>query len=153
MLACHTEFISAPPAYIRPANTDVPAVQTAAVAATDVPQQLLAEMVEEAMDCCNDGWDGYGAKAIGAEAFEVARRFVQSLPAQFPRPRVVTDPDGWFAFEWNRGRRKSVVVAVDPAYRVHFSALLGPAELDGSEPFFGVFPQSVENLLQRLYRL
>ena len=153
MLACHTEFITAPTAYIRPANSDVPAVPAIAVAASDVHQQLIAEMVEESMDCASDGWDGYGAKAIGADAFEVARRFVRALPAYFPKPRVVTDPDGWFAFEWNRGKRKSVVVAVDPAYRLHFSGLLGAAEMDGSEPFFGILPESVERLLQRLYRL
>lgn len=124
-----------------------------AIAASDIRQMILAEMHEEAMDSCHDGWDGYGAKAISREAYCLASRFVDALPAHLPKPRVVTDPDGWFAFEWSRGRRKGVVVSIDPAYRVHYSALLGPTEMHGSEPFFDRLPESVEHILQRLYRL
>lgn len=154
MLASLPDFAAIPPAYVRPANPDVAfdGGYPIAASASDIRHELLAEMEEEAIDCCHDDWDGYGAKAITGEAFEMARRFVMSLPPQFPRPRVVTDPDGWFAFEWYRGKGRSLVVSVDPAYRVHYSALLGMAEQDGAEPFFNVLPKPVELLLQRLYR-
>ncbi len=153
MLLCSPEFTPASFSYVRSAQPEGPASRSFAVPASDMRQQLLSEMNEEAMDCCADDWDGYGAKAISQDAYQMAHRFVCALPPHFPRPRVVTDPDGWFAFEWTRGSRKSVVVSVDPDYRLHFSALLGQSEHEGSERFFDRLPESVEGLLQRLYRI
>lgn len=153
MLLCSSEFTPASFAYVRSAQPDAPASLSFAIPASDMRQQLLAEMNEETMDCSEEDWDGYGAKTISQDAYQMARRFVSALPAHFPRPRVVADPDGWFAFEWTRGRRKSVVVSVDPDYRLHFSALLGQSEHEGSERFFDRLPESVEGLLQRLYRM
>jgi len=120
-------------------------------AASDVRQPLLNQMSELAMDCWRDDWDGEGAARVSAEACDVAQRFINALPGAYPAPQVLADPDGWLAFEWYAGPGNSLFVSVDPAFRVHYAAEVGADKDYGSAAFFGRFPETLLQVLGRIY--
>lgn len=114
--------------------------------------QLCAELDDVMIDCHRPGWDGYGAEAVSVEAYELAQRFVRSLPAGIPRPLLSADPDGCVTFEWRVSPRRLVLVSVRPDYRIEYAALFGSAESHGTEPFFDKFPTRLRDLVRGVYQ-
>ena len=118
---------------------------------TGVVAQICADLDNVMLDCHKPGWDGYGADAISLDAYRLAQRFIQSLPAGIPRPVLSADPDGCVTFQWRVSSRRLLVVSVHSDYRVDFAALFGGAKNYGSEPFFDKFPASLTDLIRRVY--
>lgn len=121
------------------------------IAASDSKQQLISEINELMMDCVHENWDGHGAQKASRDAYLAALRFVNALPSGFQQPEPVVDRDGCFSFEWRRGPRRSVVVAVHPDYCIHWTAWIGTSRQHGCAAFFDKLPTSVLNLLEQLY--
>lgn len=120
-------------------------------AASDGKSQLIRELNELMMDCVQDDWDGHGSAKASRESYEAALRFVRALPPGFQLPEPVVDRDGCFSFEWRRGPRRSVVVAVHPDYSVHWASWIGSARQHGTDAFFNELPTSVRDLVKQLY--
>ena len=114
--------------------------------------QLCADLDNVMLDCHKAGWDGYGAEAISLEAYRLAQRFIQSLPAGIPRPSLSADPDGCVTFEWQVSPRRLVLVSVHPDYRIDYAALFGSAKSYGTEPFFDKLPTGLCDLVRRVYQ-
>ena len=104
------------------------------------------------LDCHQPDWDGYGAEAISVEAYELAQRFIRSLPAGIPHPLLSADSDGCVTFEWQVAPRRLVLVSVRPDYRIDYAALFGSAESHGTEPFFDKFPARLSDLVRGVYQ-
>jgi len=64
-------------------------------------------------------WDGYGAPRINPKIIEAARRFVDSLPDDSPKPTVVPMSSGNLQFEWHHGRR-SIELEFESPERIHY---------------------------------
>lgn len=126
---------------------------SSAWAASDEKAALRSEIDELMMDCVNDDWDGHGATATSNTAYAAAQRFVAALPTGFKMPEVSVDPDGFFAFEWRRGARRTVLVSVHPDFTLHYAALVGTSRHYGDEPFFNRLPSTLEKLVEHLYSL
>ncbi len=124
----------------------------AASPGTGAIAQLRADLNEVMLDCHQPGWDGYGAEAVTPEAYQLAQRFIDSLPAGISRPALSADPYGCVTFEWQVSPRRLVLVSVHPDYRVDYAALFGSAKSYGNEPFFGKFPDRLGDLVRRVYR-
>ncbi len=116
--------------------------------------QLCVDLDNVILDCHKPGWDGYGAKAVSVEAYDLAKRFIQSLPAGIPRPFLSADPDGCVTFEWQASARRLLLVSVHPDYRVDYAARFG-SEKDcdyGTKPFFDKLPPGLCDLVRRVYQ-
>lgn len=131
-----------------PAYTEV----AAASPCSGAIEQLCAELGNVMLDCHQSGWDGYGAVAISVEAYDLAQRFIRSLPAGIPRPLLSADSDGCVTFEWQVAPRRLVLVSVRPDYRIDYAALFGSAESHGTEPFFDKFPARLRDLVRGVYQ-
>ena len=118
-----------------------------------VASQLFGELADVMIDCHQSGWDGHGAEAITPEAYEIAYRFIRSLPAGIPRPTISANPDGCFTFEWHVSPRRLVLASVHPNFRVDYAALFGTSKNYGSEAFFDSFPTGICDLVRRLYQV
>lgn len=116
--------------------------------------QLRADLDNVMLDCHKPGWDGYGAEAVSPEAYELAKRFIQSLPAGIPRPLLSADPDGCVTFAWQVSQRRLVLVSVHPDYRIDYAALFGSGkDTDyGTKPFFDKIPATLCELIRRVYQ-
>lgn len=116
--------------------------------------QLRADLDTVMLDCHKPGWDGYGAEAVSPEAYELAKRFIQSLPAGIPRPSLAADPDGCVTFEWQVSPRRLVLVSVHPDYRVDYAALFGSGKDSdhGTKRFFDRLPATLCDLIRRVYQ-
>lgn len=121
------------------------------LAASDAGPQLVNEINELMMDCLQDDWDGHGAVKASHDAYAAAIQFAKALPQGFQMPVPVVDRDGCFSFEWRRGPRRSVLVAVHPDYSVHWTSWIGTSRQHGCDAFFGELPASVRQLIQQLY--
>ncbi len=113
---------------------------------------LQADLEEVMLDCHHPGWDGYDARAVSVEAYQLAQRFVRALPAGIQRPSISADPDGCVTFEWQVSPRRLVLVSVHPDYRIDYAALFGSAKSHGTEPFFDKFPTGLRDLVRRVYQ-
>lgn len=122
-----------------------PAYPVSALAAT-----LRMELESLTRDCACAGWDGYGAEAVGADAYRAAERFIRTLPAGIPQPELSADPDGCVTFEWRKSPHRTLLVSVRPGYALDYAALIGTAKTHGSEPFFGELPEILKTLIRRV---
>lgn len=144
-------FAPAPAPYLRHCDTRTHYAEvSSALSASSPPALLLAELNDLMLDCHIAGWDGYGAKAVSADAYLAAKQFIESLPVGFPVPSLSADPDGCVTFEWRKSARRVVLVSVHPNFQVDYAAVFGAAKHYGSEPFFGELPESVRVLAQRV---
>jgi len=76
-------------------------------------------------ECLEEDWDGYGASAISANAYNNACRFLEALPSTIPSPDIIPEPDGEIAFDWHKNRDWSVVVSVGSTDILSYAGLLG----------------------------
>ena len=109
------------------------------------PRDLaLAELARVYSDCRRDGWDGYSARPISPGAYHAAVRFLLAIPAAFPMPDIVPEPDGEISLEWDQGRWKALSLSVGDHGRISYAALLGiENRKKGSEVFDDVIPPEI----------
>ncbi len=111
---------------------------------------LRVELESLIFDCAQPGWDGYGAEAVGRDAYQAAMRFIGCLPPGTPAPEIGADPDGCISFEWRKSPRRTLLVSVRPSYALDYAALIGMEKAHGSAPFFGELPDAVQMLIRRV---
>ncbi len=114
--------------------------------------KLCSDLDNVMIDCHAAGWDGYGADAVSVEAYELAQRFIRSLPAGIPLPTISADSDGCVTFEWHVSPRRMLLVSVRPDYRIDFAGLFGGAEIYGTSPFFDRLPAGICDFVGRVYQ-
>lgn len=113
-------------------------------------EAVFADLDEIQQECSQVGWDGYNARPVSPESYELAASFLKALPIGIPVPTVSADPDGQITLEWYVSPRKTVSVSVSQESELHFSALNGSSSNYGTEPFYGKAPRSIIELVQRL---
>jgi hypothetical protein len=115
---------------------------------TSTVMDELATVWEE---CQEPNWDGYGALPVTQDALRNTYLFLGAMPLGFPRPSIGAEPDGDLTLEWHRSARRTLSVSVSPYGELHYSALFGPSRVYGTEAFFGDVPDSILNLIRRVY--
>lgn len=114
-----------------------------------VLREELADVWEE---CRKPDWDGYNALPVTQDALRNTYTLLESLPLGLPRPSVGAEPDGHFTLEWHHSPSRTLSVSISPDAELNYAALLGPARVCGSEPFFGEIPQSICDLVRQVNR-
>jgi hypothetical protein len=112
-------------------------------------KRVLEELIKVTEECSSANWDGYGAEPISNESFWQAYHFLCALPLGFPTPSVGAEPDGQLTFEWHRSSRRTLSISVSPEGDLHYAALLGASKVYGTEPFSGVVPKIILDLINR----
>jgi len=112
---------------------------------------LFEELATVWEECRHAGWDSYGAVAVSQDALRNAFELIESLPLGFPRPSIGAEPDGDLTLEWHHSPRRTLSVSVTPHGELHFSALLGPNRVFGTEAFFGETPRRIRDLITQVY--
>jgi hypothetical protein len=102
--------------------------------------------------CSVVNWDGYGAHPISQETYRYAYRVLESIPSQFGMPECGAESDGHITFEWHKNPARTLSVSVNDTGELHYSALIGPAKVYGTEAFYGEFPSQLSELVQRVMR-
>lgn len=101
-------------------------------------------------ECRRPDWDSYGAEPVSSDAFGFAYRFLEALPLGTPAPSIGAEPDGHVTMEWHKSPRRTLSVSVSPDGKLHYAALIGSSRQYGTEPFFGVAPDVILNLIDRV---
>lgn len=104
-----------------------------------------------AAECSRDGWDGYGATAVAAEAVANAARLIRALPRELPAPDAGAEPDGCVTLEWYASPSSLISVSVAPDGRLDYVAILGERKEKGSCAFSREFPSGICRLVRRIY--
>ncbi|MEC4667912.1 MAG: hypothetical protein VST65_00095 [Nitrospirota bacterium] len=108
---------------------------------------LIDEILEIAVTCHKEGWDGYDAAPISSEALSRACNLIYSAPDSIRPPEAVPSPDGEIAFEWHIGREKMMTV-MPRGEELIYAAILGPNNVEnGRKLLSGGWPSSIVNIL------
>jgi hypothetical protein len=102
-------------------------------------------------ECQVANWDGFQALPVDQDTLRNAYRLVEALPLSFPIPSIGAEPDGALTLEWHRSPRRTLSVSVDGDGYLHYAALLGPNRAYGTEAFFGEFPDTIQQLIRKVY--
>jgi hypothetical protein len=87
-----------------------------------------------------------------ASAYNEAVELLGSLPSWVP-PIPVMEPSGAIGFEWDFGRNRFFVLAVDGTGRIEYSAILGTGDdHHGTTNFAGAAPRRALDLLVELMK-
>ncbi|SPE60105.1 conserved hypothetical protein [Verrucomicrobia bacterium] len=111
---------------------------------------VFDELYTVAQECHVSDWDSQGAVPVDEDTYQAAYRFLEALPLGVAAPSIGAEPDGHLTFEWHRSPRRTLSVSVSPERELHYSALLGPREAYGTEPFFGDVPSVILDLIGRV---
>jgi hypothetical protein len=115
--------------------------------AGNVAFQDLCAVVEESRAA---NWDGYGATPVSQEAFMYASHFLRTMPLGTPAPGIGIEPDGDLTLEWHVSAYRTLSVSVSADANLHYSALIGPNTMYGTEAFLGDIPQIILDLIRRV---
>ena len=102
-------------------------------------------------ECRESNWDGFEALPVSQDTLRNAYLFLEALPLGSPAPSVGAEPDGHLTLEWHRFARRTLSVSLSPDGDLHFAALFGPNRVYGTEAFFGDVPESILDLIGRVY--
>ncbi len=116
-----------------------------------VESVLRDELAKAWSECQEADWDGHDALPVSHHALRNMYAFLEALPLGFPRPSIGGDPHGHLSVEWYRSTRRVLSVGVSPDDVLHYAALLGSNRTSGTETFFGEIPESILNLVRRVY--
>jgi hypothetical protein len=97
-------------------------------------------------------WDGYGARPIDTGAYEMAKRFLCTLPTMTPTPAIGVDPDGEVSMDWTFSRTKLLSISVGATGRVSYAARIGVDKVRGTEWIVDAVPTAVLDVLSRVMR-
>jgi hypothetical protein len=109
--------------------------------------ELLATWEE----CKIPNWDGCDAFPVQTETLQNTYNFIEALPLGYPLPSVGAEPDGHLTLEWYRHPHWTLSVSISPGGIVYYAALFGNSDVRGSDPFFGIIPRSILDLIQRVH--
>ncbi len=123
--------------------------KSAALGIEHLIREELAEVWEE---CSQPDWDAYNALPVGWDSLVNAHRLLLALPLGMKLPSIGAIPSGHITLEWHHSRRRSLTVTVSPDGDLHYAALLGPGRTCGTEPFFDEAPQTILDLIARVYQ-
>lgn len=113
-------------------------------------QQSFDQLYTVAEQCSAPNWDGYNAAPVSNEAYRLAYCFIEQLPPNLPMPTIGAEPDGHLTLEWHRSADNTLSISVAPDGNLHYSALLGPNSVYGTEAFFDQVPEIIVRLVHRL---
>jgi hypothetical protein len=102
-------------------------------------------------ECSRADWDGYGAIAITADAYEEAIKIIKLLPSSIHMPEIVAEPSGEVGLEWRRGRGQIFVMSVSGRHKIIYAGLFSGNTIHGSEYFGETLPSRIIEHLRRLY--
>ena len=113
--------------------------------------EVFQALAAQAEACEKPGWDGYGAEPVMLDAYRVAYRLVEHLPAGIPMPSVGAEPDGHLTLEWYQSPSRVLSVSVGPAGELNYAALLGEtSRRTGSEVFQNRVPGDLLQLIHQV---
>ncbi|MFY9621178.1 MAG: hypothetical protein WAM70_05250 [Pyrinomonadaceae bacterium] len=113
-------------------------------------QAAAEELRRVADESSRANWDCYGAAPVTNDTYVQAQCFLEALPLGTPAPSVGAEPDGHLTLEWHHSLRRTLSVSISPEGDVHYSALIGPSKMYGTEPFLGEVSQAVIDLINRI---
>ena len=122
--------------------------QSSAFGVESVLRDELATVWEE---CREPNWDGFNAMPVNRSTLRNTYTLLESLPLGFPLPSISTEPDGDLTLEWHRSVRRTLSVSVTADADLHYSALIGYGRAYGTEAFFGELPDTILDLIRRIY--
>jgi hypothetical protein len=114
-------------------------------------EALSNELAAVWSECREPNWDGFEAVPVTSDTLRNAYLFLEALPLGFPVPSIGAEPDGELTLEWYRSARRTLSISVSSHGDLHFAALLGPNRIYGTEAFFGDVPDTIVDLVRRLY--
>lgn len=115
-------------------------------------ESALSELNEVRVEADSTGWDGYGAKPVGFESYQQARRFLEALPTTAPPPEVSADPDGEISLDWTFGPRKALTLSIGANGRCSYAWMRGKSASHGTEWFDDEVPTNILGALAQLVR-
>lgn len=113
-------------------------------------EAALEELDEVSIEASDDGWDGYGGKAVNPMTYVLGRFFLNALPTTAPTPEVSADPDGEISFDWVFGERKALTVSVSGTGRCTFAWMVGQSTIRGTDWIQDEIPAPIAFALRQL---
>jgi hypothetical protein len=115
-------------------------------------QSFLKEDIREVVhQHAERGWDGYDASPISAASASRALRLIDQLPENLEQPRIVPEPDGDIALEWNTGRGMLFSISVAGSQLIYAGKFGGNTRY-GQERFFDELPSPIAETLLAYFR-
>jgi len=115
-------------------------------------RSLLVSLVIAASEAREEGWDGYGGRAVSREVAKAVGRLINLLPVDLPEPDIVPTAAGELAFDWDLARDWTLSASVNADGRIAFAGIFGTARVRGSESFDKALDKELPPLLAAALR-
>ncbi|MGC2162370.1 MAG: hypothetical protein WA634_10700 [Silvibacterium sp.] len=112
--------------------------------------QARADIEAVQQEASFDGWDGYGGKALDAEACVITASFLEALPTTIPIPEISADNDGEVALDWIFAPRRALTISIDGRGRCSYAWMLGQITSRGTDWITDGIPANIAYALAQL---
>ena len=110
---------------------------------------LIEEIADILQSCSVRAWDGYDAEPVSDSSVHSAVELIRNLPEGMQKPTVVPEPDGDIAFEWRTNDNRLFSLSVTGPTLVYAGRFGSSSRQNGEEPFFGIIPRTILEILAR----
>ena len=116
-------------------------------------ERVFEELDRVTSEASATGWDGYRGNPSNLSSYQLARRFLASLPTTLPVPEVAIDPDGDIGFDWYLDSKHLYTVSIGANGRLAYAGVFGSgARTHGTEVFDDNVPEVVIQNISRVFR-
>jgi len=112
-------------------------------------QALLDDLNLLAVDCGEEDWNGYGAKALSPRSLAYAEMFIRGLGMNSRDVSLGATAKGWVTFQWGLRPKWTLSIVITDDGWIHWAALFGSVREHGTRPFLGAIPKNIAELIQR----
>ena len=116
-------------------------------------QSVIVELDEIMIECSQNNWDGYGAKAISITTYSEALKIIDMLNSYFsdiPLPELTPIPDGDIGFEWfDNGN--TFAFSIDDNKTLTYAGIFGINKIHGQEILGDFIPKIIVENIKRLH--
>lgn len=112
-------------------------------------QALMDDLHALAEECTEDGWDGYGARALSHRSYTNAELFIRCLGTDARGVSFGASARGWVTMQWGPSSRWTLSLTITDDGWIHWAALFGSGRQHGTAPFMGAIPKNIADLIGR----
>lgn len=113
---------------------------------------LFNELQELSISADRENWDNLGSSPLDHETYQIAKRFILSLPSSVPPPELTVDRDGEVAFDWIGKKGQLMSASLRKDGRLAFAYQISTRNrFSGVEDFNDSIPKGVIEGVKKIF--
>lgn len=115
-------------------------------------KRLFDELEELSVAAQTEDWDNLGSAPLDHDSYQIAKKFILSLPSTLPPPELTVDRDGEVTFDWQSPRGQMLSASLRKDGRLAFACYISKkSRFSSVEDFNDAVPKSIIEGVKKIF--